>query len=505
MDYSLFIWSTATFIEARIKADIEYDDLEKATGFSYRHIRETFKEHLGISLSKYILERRLANAAFDIIHTSKKLTDIAYEYRFNSYDVFTRAFKRHIKVYPSEFRNKSYKVGRRRILMGIYAPVIYKNEDMTFSHLSIQEGINMERKMNKSEDSCILYGVPKVSYTFEECTPFPVALKSCLNYMGQKMDYAYIMAVSGAAFRLRWNKNYWDCGNVDIMNIYEEPNEVFKRSFEGVGRDYTLLERKNSSKQDFINFIKKEIDEGRPVIALGIIGPPEACLVNGYREDGNILLGWNCFQENKEFSKGVTIDDSGYYICDSWWENENTIALIAVGEKQHSMISQKSIIKNAINIMTKESISIKSQDRKYERVYAGGQLAYDEWAKQITDDKEFGSSTIIPILIERLMCQNDAQAMVGEGRSYAACFIEWVGSTNENIFVMCNEAAKEFRAAAQCSFKMNEVKGGFCQNEEALRKFLEPEIRKEIASLVLEAKEHDYKAHEFLKQIYNEL
>lgn len=505
MDYSLSIWTIATFIESRVKFDIQYAELEKATGFSYRHIREMFKGQTGISLSKYILERRLSNAAFDIIHSKKKLTDIAYEYRFNSYDSFTRAFKRHTKISPSEFRNKSYKVGRRKMIMGMYAPVIYNNDDIKHLQPRIREDLNMSRETKKTENSCILYGVPKVAYSFEECTPFPAALKACLNYMGQEIDYFYIMAVSGAAFRLRWNRQNWDLGNVDIMNIYEDSYEAFKRSFEGAGREYKILKRENSSKQDFINFIKHEIDEGRPVIALGIIGPPEACLITGYRENGNILLGWNCFQENKEYAKGVTIDNSGYYICDNWWENKETIALMSVGEKQHSMISQKEILKDAINIITKEVISFKGQDGETECTYAGGQLAYDEWATSIANDKEFDDNMIIPILIERLLCQSDAQVMIGEGRSYAACFIEWIGKNNAHVNHNCIEAAKQFRAITQCSFDMSKLRGGFQQTEKILKKFIEPEVRKKTAALILKAKQHEYQACEELKKIYKEL
>jgi hypothetical protein len=38
-------------------------------------------------------------------------------------------------------------------------------------------------------------------------------------------------------------------------------------------------------KEDFMAFIRNEIDQGNPVIALGIIGPPEACVIAGYREN----------------------------------------------------------------------------------------------------------------------------------------------------------------------------------------------------------------------------
>ena len=68
MDYYLFIWSVVTFVEKRLKTDIEYTELEAATGFSYRHIRETFRECTKTSLAKYILnieiERQPRKVAF---------------------------------------------------------------------------------------------------------------------------------------------------------------------------------------------------------------------------------------------------------------------------------------------------------------------------------------------------------------------------------------------------------------------------------------------------------
>lgn len=155
--------------------------------------------------------------------------------------------------------------------------------------------------------------------------------------------------------------------------------------------------------------------------------------------------------------------------------------------------------------MTKDNISIKSKDGKVERTYAGGQLAYDLWAKSITDDKEFGENTIIPILIERLMCQGDAQTMIGEGRSYAAYFIEGIGRSNSHINQECLEIANQFRAIAQYSFDMNKLRGGFEQTEKILIKFLESEVREKTATLVLKAKQYEYQVCKQLKRIYNDL
>jgi AraC-like DNA-binding protein len=59
-----------------------------------------------MTLGRYELSRRVAHAAFDMKHTDKKLTDIAGEYGFDTYDTFSRAFLRETGVVPSLFRNR---------------------------------------------------------------------------------------------------------------------------------------------------------------------------------------------------------------------------------------------------------------------------------------------------------------------------------------------------------------------------------------------------------------
>jgi hypothetical protein len=466
--------------------------MEKVLGYSYRHIREVFKEYTGISLASYIKSRKIANAAFEMAYTDKSLTEIAHEFMFNSYDSFARLFKKLIGVTPFTFRNKQNLVFRKFMLTGIYAPQIEGLDSFVF-YTDVVADEYKDRRFNKGNDSCILYGVQKIAFSHKECTPFSVALKACLNYIGQKMDYTYIMAVSGAAFRMRWNPNGFDLSCVDIRNIYEDKYESFKRSFQGVGRDYEILKRENSSKQEFIDFIKKEIDVGKPVIALGVVGPPEACVITGYQNNGNTLLGWSWFQDNLEMKKNLKFHDCGYFISEDWWENESTIAVMAIGEKYNIGYSQSEILANGINIFSQEKVGY----------LAAGQSAYDEWAKAITQD--FGSNTIMPVNFRHLMCQGDAQVMLGEGRSYAAEFIDWIGRTNKEISDKCQRTSMLLRLAAECSQKMNDLRVGSWHNEETLRKFSDKGVRQQIADLILEAKEHEKNACNLMREILRRL
>lgn len=120
MDYFLTIWSVIVFIENRIQEKIDYIELEKATGFSLAHIRDVFVKKTGIPLSRYILTRKVANAAFEILHNHQNILIIATKYGFSNHDTFTRAFKRITGLTPIDFKEKRPTVGKIKLCAGVY-------------------------------------------------------------------------------------------------------------------------------------------------------------------------------------------------------------------------------------------------------------------------------------------------------------------------------------------------------------------------------------------------
>lgn len=492
MDYFLFIWSLVTFIEQRVKTKIDYKELEVATGFSYRHIRGSYKKCTKQTLSRYILSRKIANAAFEIQCTQKTILEISSDYGFECYDTFTRAFKREVKMTPSDFRKSGLKVGRCLLAIGVYGPCI---EEQKFT-----ENNQLKRQL-KRNNSCILYGVPSISASKDERTPFIASLKACLNYMGQVTDYAYLMAGSGAAFRLRWNTNSWDAGNIDIMCTYHDKYEAFERAFVAAGRKYQILKREKSVKADFIKFIKNEIDAGRPVLALGIIGPPEACVITGYDHHGETLIGWNFFQNNVEFTMHTSIDETGYFRCDKWWENPSTLAVMSIGEEAAPLENICSIMQNALDVMQKNKVIKLQHYTNAPLEYAGGIAAYDQWAIALEDKQAFSNHVILPLLYERLVCQADAQVMLEEGRTCAAEFIEWASKRTSNSMPEYQVAADAFRKIAYCASQMNIIEGGEGWNETSAKKMADPNVRKVLVKWIRRAKNYEQKAIDALKVI----
>lgn len=501
MDYSGLLRDAMGYIESRVRQDIIKAGLCRSLGISEAHFQDLFANHVGISPGRYIVSRKVANAAFELSHGDRKVLEIALDYGFDSHDTFTRAFKRVTGYTPSGFRKAGIGVGRVRLSAGVYGPGIRQAGNRLMRFMDREEDMEGSR-IEKSKGSCVLYGVRKVEYTFEECTPFPAALRSCLNYLGQEIRYPYLMAATGAAFRLRWHPESWDCGNVDIMNIYEDPEEAFVRGFRAAGRSYEFLRRgKDSVKGDFIAFIKREIDAGRPVLALGIIGPPEACIVTGYRDGGDVLLGWNFFQDRPEFKGDSAIDESGYFVTSSWWENPETKMLMAVGEEQNALCDAKSMLENALSVLTAEKVP---DGRGL--CHLGGQAAYRACAERFADDAEFGDGRSDAEIGERLMCYMDALTMIGEGRAYAAVYFRDLASELDAggkpaLAELARRAAGSFDgefSLAKELFPLVDMRWEFKKQCSALKK---SGTRAKIAENLKKAAERDAEAAEAIRSM----
>ncbi len=220
MDYFVVLKMILDYIENHIEDNFSINKISEISGFSLSHIRLIFRGAVGRSLSSYVRSRKLSHAAWDLGNTTNSIIQIAIKYGFGSHETFTRAFKREFSITPKSFREKKLSISRTLIVPGIFGPMVIKKEDL----------IKMDniKKIRKGDGYKILDGVPYISYFKQEdieITPYPSSLKSCLKYIGQNISYSKLMSASGASFRLIWNTQYWDGGNVGIMNIRKNPIE----------------------------------------------------------------------------------------------------------------------------------------------------------------------------------------------------------------------------------------------------------------------------------------
>lgn len=345
----------------------------------------------------------------------------------------------------------------------------------------------------KKQDNAILYGVPKVAYGPESCTPFPMCVHSCGKYLGLPIDYTRAMAESGAAFRLTWDTAQWNGGNVDAILTFDEPAKVFRLGMRAMERDFSFLSRTpETKKEDFSAFIRREIDAGNPVIALGIIGPPEACVITGYQNGGNVLMGWNVFQEYPEYQANVRFEKNGYFITKDWWENPDTTALIATGTESLPPLTPMEVLQNAAEAL----------EGRMCRTYAKGICAYDAWKDALLRDRDFPADAVLPLLVERMMCHGDAMDCLSDGRFHAANYLHRLAEQSPETAPKLNAAAGEMESICEIIWKeMIPVLGGWERGEAQTRQLARAENRRLFAGQIERMKAHDERAYDYIREL----
>lgn len=96
---------TVRYLDEYYMTDIDFGELAKSEGYSLDHFRVLFKKETGLSLKKYILDKRLALAKQLIKNTGTSLVDIGLSCGFEYYSQFSLFFKKRTGVSPLEYRN----------------------------------------------------------------------------------------------------------------------------------------------------------------------------------------------------------------------------------------------------------------------------------------------------------------------------------------------------------------------------------------------------------------
>lgn len=104
MDHQTHIQRALDFIEANLRYDLHPSDIARAAGYSEYHFLRVFKETVGLTPADYLRKRRLTEIVRHMVAQKRPISDIAFEFGFNSKENFIRAFKREHRILPTEFR-----------------------------------------------------------------------------------------------------------------------------------------------------------------------------------------------------------------------------------------------------------------------------------------------------------------------------------------------------------------------------------------------------------------
>lgn len=101
------VQDAVAFIEANLDRPISPTDVAAAVGTSRFALHRLFRACVGESLQRYVLKRRLTQAADALVTTDHKILRLAFEAGFGSQEAFTRAFRGQFDVTPGRYRRDS--------------------------------------------------------------------------------------------------------------------------------------------------------------------------------------------------------------------------------------------------------------------------------------------------------------------------------------------------------------------------------------------------------------
>ena len=107
------IFKSVQFAEKHLKSETGIADMANACHYSLYHFCRLFNLITRHTPYDYLVRRRLSESVHDLLHTDRKIIEIAFDYQFNSPETYIRAFKRMFGIAP----------GACRKLTGIVSPM----------------------------------------------------------------------------------------------------------------------------------------------------------------------------------------------------------------------------------------------------------------------------------------------------------------------------------------------------------------------------------------------
>lgn len=150
------------FIDTHMHEEISLKKIADAICYSKEHTSRLFKKQTGENLFDFIRDQRLIRAAEQMKNKGGKIVNIAFDYGFNSHEVFTRAFSTYFGISPKQFRQIKPKI-KHFMPKGLKVfPLEYKERNM--NNLIIFTQI-----MRKEERQLLYYPGKDATHYFEYC------------------------------------------------------------------------------------------------------------------------------------------------------------------------------------------------------------------------------------------------------------------------------------------------------------------------------------------------
>ncbi len=348
----------------------------------------------------------------------------------------------------------------------------------------------------------VLEGVPRVGFYPKQSVSAPedhcltACIRSCLEYLGDDLGeswlmrhsedwhalHIFLMGASGNAFSFSWRPGSWGDQTAWTWEfIGEDPLEPIHRAFEAAGYGCEILLRAKHAaslglpggvddEAVYRERIVESLRADRPAIALGLHGPPAPCVIAGYDDGGETLLGWSFHQDEAE---GLETEEPGYFRKPAWFADLQGLILLGdPRERAPRAAVYRDALANALRKLRTTSV----------RGVPAAQEAYAAWRGDLADEGillALGSA-----LREKVLESHDgAGGHIAEARAWGHIFLLAAAEVLSEARSELSEASCRFEAIHDLVWRLwQTLPHGDLQARVA--RIARPEVREDLRRIV---------------------
>ncbi len=216
------------YIEEHLKEKLTTLQLSQIAGYSEYHFMRMFKANMNVTVTEYIIKRRLIKASEDIL-SGEKIIDVAFKYGWQSHSGFTKAFVKEFDFAPSLLKAMKFSI---EILGG---------NSVKMSHVflgSTNIGETKEKLFEllqcKLKENGIEVNEEKLQATYKIACE---AYKGVNRYSGEEyithlLNVAIILAELGAEENVIYAGMFCDVSKKGVIPLTELNNSLDKEAYD---------------------------------------------------------------------------------------------------------------------------------------------------------------------------------------------------------------------------------------------------------------------------------